>query len=197
MTSKPLFKSTNQLAKELAGELERQSKKIVFAESCTAGLTAALLAQTSGISKWLCGSAVTYQESVKSNWLKIKPELIQRYTAVSPEVTEKMAQSVLELTPTANFSVAVTGHLEPSATDAGPLAYVSYGFRSEGGIRCGTPVRYRLQAGSRIERQWEAARAALNSAMEYLRFPPTNNETPDSGAKVCIEPINIHWDHRT
>jgi len=195
MINRLLFNSTHNLAKEVAQELEKQAKKIVFAESCTAGLVAAQLAQFSGISKWLCGSAVTYQESLKTDWLELDSNLIQRHTAVSPQVTEQMAESVLRLTPSADFSVAVTGHLESDATDQGPLVFISVGYRKHESILCTKSVRYLLKADTRCDRQWEAALATFNAAIEYLRFPPSDDPDEMDWTQLYVEPTNIHWGH--
>ena len=165
-----LFSSMNELVREVANELEQQNVKIVLAESCTAGLAAALLAQVPGISQWLCGSAVTYQESVKQEWLQIDPQLIQQHTAVSSAVSRQMATAVLAKTAAANFSVAITGHLEPSATERGAEAFIAIAYRKNDSIHCARSVHHRLTESSRVNRQWEAARAVMSSTMEYLRY---------------------------
>ena len=195
MVHKHLILSTSSLAKELGWQLEHQGKKIVFAESCTAGLAAAILAQIPGISRWLCGSAVTYQESLKEHWLNIDAQLIRKHTAVSPQVTEKMAESVLKRSQSADFSIAITGHLERTASQDDPHAFVSVGFRKDEQVLCMPPVRYVLNERSRVDRQWEAARAALNVAVEHLHFPPHGRPNAVDWAKVCTEPTNYRWQH--
>ena len=125
MIDESLFDRSQKLAFQLAEQLEQSERQMVFAESCTAGLAAGILAQVPGISKWLAGSSVTYMEEVKAGWLGIDPELIARHTAVSSEVTEAMASSVLQRTGAADFAVAITGHLEPGANEQGCLVYVA------------------------------------------------------------------------
>lgn len=188
-----LFQSTNLLAREVAHELQQQQFRVVFAESCTAGLVSAVLAQVAGISKWLCGSSVTYQDWLKQEWLQIDPLLLRQHTAVSPEVTEQMAEAVLTNAPMADFSVAITGHLELHATDRGPEAFVATAYRRNGQVHITRAVRYPLKQHSRVNRQWESARAALNSAMEYLRYPPLDDPDAVDWLKVCQEPTNYHW----
>lgn len=194
-TSQRLFRSTNLLAREVAHELKRQEVRVVFAESCTAGLASAVLAQTAGISKWLCGSAVTYQESVKQEWLQIDPVLIQHHTAVSPEVTRQMATAVLNNTTAADFSVAVTGHLEPDASARGTEAFVAIAYHKEGEILDARTVCYPLNADARVDRQWEAARAVMNSTMDFLRYPPAEDPDQVDWLKDCHKPVNFHWNH--
>ncbi len=56
-------------AQRLVDVLKRLDTKIVFAESCTAGLVSATLARVPGVSAYLCGSAVTYRDEVKTAWV--------------------------------------------------------------------------------------------------------------------------------
>ncbi len=178
MISRQLFNSCRHHAKTLARELENQDLRIVFAESATAGLVAATLAQVPGISQFLCGSAVTYQESCKHSWLNIDEGLIEKHSAVSPQVTRAMARSVLQTTPAADFSVAITGHLEPQS-DNGPIAYVVIGYRNDDQVLCRNPVCFELKSHTRINRQWEAAGAVLETAHEHLRCPQVALDTVD------------------
>ncbi len=193
MICKRLFNSTRHLANELAWQLENQQQCIVFAESCTAGLVSAILAQVPGISNWLCGSVVTYQEVIKEQWLQIDPKLIERHSAVSAEVTVNMATSVLTRTTPAEFSVAITGHLEHDRSQNGPAVFVCVGYRHDGRILCTQPVCYNLSGRSRVDRQWQAARIALNAAIEHLHYPPTVNPQRINWVKIVGEPINFHW----
>ncbi len=195
MIRESLLSTTRHLAVELASSLKRREQKIVFAESCTAGLTAALLAQVPGISQWLCGSMVTYQESAKQLWLGIDPACIHRHTAVSREVTANMAESVLQRTSPASFSVAVTGHLQRGESQSGPHAFVALGYRSQDRICVSEPVRFNLSGNSRVDRQWEAARQALNIAVEHLHFPPDPDCKSVDWSKICGKPANFIWNH--
>ena len=118
-------------AKHLAEQLEIKNLQISLAESCTGGLVAALMTQVQGISQRLCGSAVTYQESIKQNWLEIDTELITRHSAVSPQVTQAMAAAVLGKTPDADLAAAITGYLDP------PVADLRLGFDSKSKVNGG------------------------------------------------------------
>lgn len=105
------------VARELALILERRNLRLVLAESCTAGLAAAQLARVPGISRYLCGSAVVYQEATKTAWLGVPAEYFQPGGpgVVSGETAAAMADGVLERTPPADLAVAITGHLGPGA----------------------------------------------------------------------------------
>jgi PncC family amidohydrolase len=100
-------------ARKLALALEKKNLKIVFAESCTAGMVAATLAQTPGISRFLCGSAVVYRDATKSSWLGISKKILRSSGAVSRETAIAMARQVLRKTREADVAAAITGDLGP------------------------------------------------------------------------------------
>lgn len=120
-------------ARDLAEQLARARVRLVLAESCTAGLVAALLGEIPGISEWWCGSAVVYREATKTAWLGVAPRDLAKFTAVSAEVARGMACGALERTPEADVAVAVTGHLGP-ASPAGQdgLVFVGSAVRRTG-----------------------------------------------------------------
>jgi len=102
----------------LAALLVELDKKIVFAESCTAGLVAATMGKIPGISSNLCGSFVVYRASQKKSVLNVKQETIDKYTTESPEMAEAMVSgSISELSPEADVYVSVVGHLGPNAPE--------------------------------------------------------------------------------
>ncbi|MCP4783133.1 MAG: CinA family protein [Fuerstiella sp.] len=102
-------------ATELVRKLIKTGQKIVFAESCTAGLLAATMGRIPGVSSVLAGSAVVYQEATKHKWLNISEDLLRDPGPVSEIVSELMAQGVLADTPHATIAASVTGHLGPDA----------------------------------------------------------------------------------
>jgi len=113
------------LAKSVAQRLERCQRRIVFAESCTAGLISATLARVPGISDWHCGSAVVYRCDTKTQWLGVPESILSDPGAVSEPVARLMAVGVLDRTPEATVSASITGHLGPGAPpDQDGLIYV-------------------------------------------------------------------------
>lgn len=111
--------SNRQAAGRIRQLLEQTGTQLVCAESCTAGLVSATLAQWPGISGWLCGGFVVYQTDIKHEWLGIDPKLLQHPNIgpVSREVTGMLTLRALERTPQANVAIAVTGHLGPGAPE--------------------------------------------------------------------------------
>jgi nicotinamide-nucleotide amidase len=105
------------LVQEVASLLQASNRRIVFAESCTGGLVSASLARVSGISEFLCGSAVVYRLDTKARWLGISEALLRDTGPVSEVVARAMALGVLACTPEADLAASVTGHLGPNAPD--------------------------------------------------------------------------------
>ena len=165
-----------ELAHSIFGLLARGNQRLVLAESCTGGLVAATLVQVPGVSQYLLGSAVTYHEHAKQQWLDIPASLIENHTAVSAEVTQAMARQVLRHTPLATCSLAITGHLdsvylaESENDQARGVVLVEYANRDpsqQAGAQDKTlPVS--LYGESRLERQWEATAHALRQLAQCL-----------------------------
>lgn len=152
--------------------LESGREKVVFAESCTAGLVAAELATVPGISQYLCGSMVTYREPSKTAWLGVDPQQLQQFSAVSQQVTDAMAAGVLQLTKEASWSAAVTGHLGPGApADLDGRIFITVACRgsrdSTGGIVQQSALQ--LRSSSRRDRQAEAAAVVLETLAREMQ----------------------------
>ncbi|HAD59082.1 MAG TPA: damage-inducible protein [Planctomycetaceae bacterium] len=117
---------------QLRDWLVKSGKRIVFAESCTAGLIAASMGRFPGISQYLAGSAVVYQLETKSGWLKVKDRDLEDPGPVSRVVSEQMASGALAVTDHADVAAAVTGHLGPDAPpELDGVAWTTIAIRTE------------------------------------------------------------------
>lgn len=148
----------------LAHVLKERGLRVVFAESCTAGLCSATLAQVDGISNHLVGSAVTYRASLKSSWIGVSQDAIDRFTCESREVAEQMAIGVLRKSAEAGWSAAVVGHLAD-----GQIGFIEVAIAEA----CESQTlreskRFELQSGSRATRQQEAAALVLETLAETV-----------------------------
>ncbi|RME71519.1 MAG: CinA family nicotinamide mononucleotide deamidase-related protein, partial [Planctomycetota bacterium] len=76
--------------------LRARGWRLAFAESCTAGLAAHLLARTPGASDVLLGGVVAYANEVKRRCLGVPSELLERFGAVSEPVAWAMARGAIE-----------------------------------------------------------------------------------------------------
>ncbi len=160
-------------ARRLAKALERLDVKVVFAESCTGGLVAATLAKVPGISDYLCGSAVTYRNDTKHQWLGVSSEKLVRPGPVSAIVAREMAAGVLAMTPEADWAASVTGHLGPNAPKRlDGLVYVGIAHRTNDPSASAsvhvTALRHMLAAETRTQRQREAAALVLRQLHDAI-----------------------------
>ncbi len=156
-------------AKLVAERLAVTKRRLVLAESCTAGLVAASLATVPGISDWFCGSTVTYRNRSKIDWLGVSKEAIEKFTAVSENVARQMASGVLAKTVEADLSAAITGHLGPNAPEGfDGLVFIGVGWRQDGEIVVDVH-RHHLTAKGRQDRQREAAELVLKSVATGVR----------------------------
>ncbi len=107
-----------QVAGLLAG------RRIATAESCTAGMLAARLADRPGSSAYLTGGVVAYANEAKVALLGVEAALIAEHGAVSAEVAEAMAAGALRRFD-ADTAVAVTGVAGPGGgTEDKPVGTV-------------------------------------------------------------------------
>jgi nicotinamide mononucleotide (NMN) deamidase PncC len=70
-----------------------------------------------GVSEVFCGSMVVYRNDSKTQWLGLNPAMLAdpEIGPVSPQTSLSLACRVLELTPEADFALAITGHFGPDA----------------------------------------------------------------------------------
>ncbi|GAB5514230.1 CinA family protein [Rhodopirellula baltica] len=106
------------VATDLVSQLKQSQHRLILAESCTCGAAAAAIGSVPGASNVFCGSAVTYRETTKQAWLGITTIDLAQFTAESQEITNQMAAAVLQNTPDATISAAITGHFGPDAPPA-------------------------------------------------------------------------------
>lgn len=168
--------SLSKQAEIVARLLQETNTRVVFAESCTAGLVSATLATQPGISEFHCGGVNVYRNATKAAYLGISPEMLKQFGAVSPQVTEAMALSVLEKTPEANVAGAVTGFLGPGddASQDGQyfLAFAQHPgeHQDHDSVRVETQV-CRCQLEGRIQRQQEVTEQLLITLETTLSRP--------------------------
>jgi len=118
------------LAEQVASDLKRTQRRVVFAESCTGGMVSAVLARIPGISDFLCGSAVVYRLDTKTRWLGIPHSVLESHGAVSEVVARMMAENVLARTPESDLGVSITGHLGPDVpTNQDGLVFIGMACR--------------------------------------------------------------------
>lgn len=159
----------DRLARQVYDSLELSQRRVVFAESCTAGLIAATLGRIPGVSRYLCGSSVVYREQTKIDWLSVADAILEKHTAESSEVTAEIAHGVLLKTPEAHLALGVTGHLGPNAPpDRDGLLYLAVWQRRAEELRPLATAQHRLTDLTREERQMQATTMALEFLHQCL-----------------------------
>ncbi|MFO0919009.1 MAG: nicotinamide-nucleotide amidohydrolase family protein [Planctomycetaceae bacterium] len=171
--------TSSEISAAIAQSLKQHAHRVVFAESCTAGLVAATLAQIPGISEFLCGSAVAYRLDTKHRWLGIPTDLLADPGPVSHEVAEAMCAGVLRITPEADWAASVTGHLGPNAPDGEDgLIFIGIAQRHESspqGLKIATHQHWlgdptsSSEGSLRLRRQQSAAQLVLQTLHEALQ----------------------------
>jgi nicotinamide-nucleotide amidase len=117
----------SQAAENLLATAKRTGLTLITAESCTAGLLAAVLSTATGASQFLHGGFVTYTKANKTAALGVPEPLLREKGAVCAEVAQGMAEGALARSP-ADLSVAVTGVAGPEPDEDGNpvgLAYIA------------------------------------------------------------------------
>ena len=102
--------------KEIAAYMAENSLVMTTAESCTAGLIAAHLADVPGAGKLLECAFVTYPPEAKQKCLGVTPETIASCNLTSEDVAREMAQGAIR-SSNANLAISNTGVADDTDPD--------------------------------------------------------------------------------
>jgi nicotinamide-nucleotide amidase len=105
------------LAEHVLDSLRARDLHLAVAESCTAGLVAARLADIPGASDVLLGGVIAYANDIKQELLGVPAEVLAEHGAVSAETARAMAHGARAATG-AEVAVAVTGVAGPGGGTA-------------------------------------------------------------------------------
>lgn len=150
------------LAEAVGKMLITAHKTVVTAESCTAGLLAALLTELPGASKYFLGGWVVYSNKMKTENLAVPADLIVKQGAVSEPVARKMAEGALKRSK-ADYALALTGIAGPdggSPEKKVGTVWIAMAQKKGGGIE--TYAEKYLFPGDRASVRERAAKSALN-----------------------------------
>ena len=124
----------DSLVGRLAAAALARGVMLVTAESCTGGLVASAMTSVSGSSAWFDRGFVTYSNEAKVDQLDVDPATIERFGAVSEEVSLAMAAGALAASA-AQWSVAVTGVAGPTGGSAEkPVGTVWFAWAGPSGV---------------------------------------------------------------
>lgn len=111
------FDDDEPIEKIVGNLLKDKKMTLATAESCTGGKIAQLITSIPGASSYFKGGLVTYATETKISLLGIDSNLIEKYSVVSKEVAQEMAQSVQRILKT-DFAIATTGNAGPLKGDS-------------------------------------------------------------------------------
>ncbi len=149
-------------ARELVDRARGIGLTLATAESCTAGLVAARIADIPGASDVLRGGAVTYCDAVKRRVLGVSEDTLRLHSAVSDPCAREMAVGARGLFE-ADMAVSLTGYAGPGGgTLDDPAGTVYIGLADGRGATC---ARYSFE-GSRNDVRAHAALFALQMLLK-------------------------------
>jgi len=112
-------------AQPIVDALRARHLSVVTAESCTAGLVAAILSHAQHAGECFHGGFIAYSKNNKSATLEVDRALLETKGSVNAEVARQMACGALARAP-ASVAIAVTGVLGPDPDEDGNPAGLVY-----------------------------------------------------------------------
>ena len=98
-------------------QLTSNKQTLSLAESCTGGYISHFITSVPGSSVYFKGSVIAYSNDVKESILKLKPETLRDYGAVSEETVKEMAEGIRKKFNT-DYAVATSGVAGPGGGTA-------------------------------------------------------------------------------
>ncbi|MBN2795864.1 MAG: competence/damage-inducible protein A [Clostridia bacterium] len=138
---------------------------VALAESCTGGMLASELIQFPGASQYFDLGLVTYSNESKMNLLKVEPDILETYGAVSAETCEAMLHGLRHLS-FSDVLVSVTGIAGPTGgTPDKPVGLVYIGIMLGDSIQ----VKKFNFTGDRLTIRKRSMLNAINMIREALK----------------------------
>ena len=152
------------LASVVVEELKKKKQTITAAESLTAGLFQATLANFSGASTIFKGGFVTYSLEEKAKMLDIPQVELEEYGVVSAFAAEKMAEQA-RLKTQSDFGVSLTGVAGPDSLEGHPAGTVFIGLSQASGTEV---IQVNIAGRSRADVRKIAVMHAFNIVRKAL-----------------------------
>lgn len=143
----------------LVAALKARGETVSFCESLTAGLTAATLADTPGVSAVLRGGLVTYATDLKSTLAGVPEKVLEAHGPVSEQTATAMAVGCRRVCGS-DWSVALTGVAGPDSQDGHPVGEVWISFAN---FESAQTERHHFRGD-----RWTIRRKAVDAALEGL-----------------------------
>jgi nicotinamide-nucleotide amidase len=151
-------------AREIIEILQKRRQSVTFAESCTGGRIAAAFTAVSGSSTVFNGSVVSYANTIKSDWLGVRPQTLERYGAVSEACVDEMLTGILTMAQ-ADCAIAVSGIAGPTGgTPDKPVGTVYIGIHTPHN----RTIHHRIFSGDREAVQEQSVAFAIDELHRML-----------------------------
>ena len=152
------------LASVVVEELKKRKKSITAAESLTAGLFQATLADFSGVSAIFNGGFVTYSLEEKSKMLDISEQELKEHGVVSEFTARKMAEQA-RIKTQSDYGVSLTGVAGPDSLEGHPAGTVFIGLAHAKGTEV---IKANIAGRSRADVRHIAVMHAFNLVRKAL-----------------------------
>ena len=152
------------LASVVVEELKKRQKSITAAESLTAGLFQATLADFSGVSAIFNGGFVTYSLEEKSKMLEIAEQELKEHGVVSEFTARKMAEQA-RIKTQSDYGVSLTGVAGPDSLEGHPAGTVFIGLAHAKGTEV---IKANIAGRSRADVRQIAVMHAFNLVRKAL-----------------------------
>jgi PncC family amidohydrolase len=126
--------SKTNISSEILRLFIDKQKSLALAESCTGGMVQQILTDIPGSSRYFKGGVVAYSNEVKVDILKVSPNTLSRFGAVSRETAREMAVGIKTGLGT-DIGASVTGVAGPQGgTEDKPVGTVWFAVADESKI---------------------------------------------------------------
>jgi len=159
-----VLKPPETLSSRLYDRLTKAKMTLSVAESCTGGLLASMITETTGASRYFIAGLTAYHNRIKSMFLGISEGDLTTHGTVSEHTAREMATGA-RLQFNTDLAVSITGIAGPTGgTAAKPVGRVFIAIADEAGCQA---WRYHF-IGDRLNIQTKAARMALTLLVRKL-----------------------------
>jgi nicotinamide-nucleotide amidase len=169
-----------ELSARAGQKLRAAERRVVTAESCTAGWVAKALTDVPGSSQWFECGYVTYSDAAKQRDLGVGARTLASFGAVSEQTVREMAEGALRVSG-ASVALSVSGIAGPEGgTEAKPVGTVWFCAAARAGTVIDIIAEEKHFDGDRHAVRSQAVRHALRL---ILRLDlPVRREVPTAPA---------------
>jgi nicotinamide-nucleotide amidase len=153
-----------ELAERVGQALKARNLMLATAESCTGGWVSEAMTAVSGSSEWFDRAYVTYSNRAKQEMLRVDPQTLASFGAVSEETAREMATGAAREAKV-DVSLAITGIAGPGgAMPNKPVGMICFAWSIQGDIISKT----QNFSGNRFEVRRQSVIYSLQSLLSRL-----------------------------